>query len=119
MSDEEFASLPELPHASAMKLVDSYLKKVKDEEVKTKAAAKKRVCHNFLRGKCRFGHRCKFLHDRDAKRAGGGGRPGPAAREPRRAPQSLMAKLVAKSVKKEKSHILQVFRYLVERDFEV
>jgi hypothetical protein len=86
-----------------------------------KKTVRKQNCTWYLRGNCKFGGRCSFVHDphereksienfyNQPRRAGSLVLPKPT--------QNLLHKLVEKEVHVEQSMILQCFRYIVQSDF--
>eukprot|EP00271_Cylindrocystis_brebissonii_P002868 TRINITY_DN13633_c0_g2_i1.p1 TRINITY_DN13633_c0_g2~~TRINITY_DN13633_c0_g2_i1.p1 ORF type:complete len:593 (-),score=90.86 TRINITY_DN13633_c0_g2_i1:520-2121(-) len=101
-----------------------------------------RPCHYYMRGNCRKGKRCQFLHiekanGRDAdpcrskqgdgknklieelnKDGSGRAHQQPDSSQRRREP-SLLEKLLEKDIRQERSHLLQAFRFLARNDFLV
>ncbi|GAQ88045.1 Zinc finger domain containing protein [Klebsormidium nitens] len=78
------------------------------------------VCFFFLKGHCRKGRRCQFLHQRTPRGERGPGGPGNDRRRQnqvaKRAP-TLLEKLLAPEIRKDKSHLLQSFRFMVNNNF--
>lgn len=78
-----------------------------------------RLCHFFLRGRCKKGTKCEFLHERSSKPLNGERREEKsqqAAASMKRKP-SLLAKLLDTDIQREKSQILQCLRFFVNNCF--
>ncbi|CAH1233690.1 Hypp809 [Branchiostoma lanceolatum] len=47
------------------KVLEKHVKLTPNEREKPSHIAGKKVCWNFRKGRCRFGHKCKYAHDSD------------------------------------------------------
>ncbi|KAG6542321.1 hypothetical protein Mapa_016246 [Marchantia paleacea] len=74
------------------------------------------VCYFFKRGRCKKGNRCEFLHDKRSDRPKKTKKDLAAAANNKRQP-SLLAKLLESDIRREKSHLLQSFRFFVNNMF--
>lgn len=82
----------------------------------------KQQCYFYQRGRCKKGAKCHYAHTgpRNKKGDGQGGRgnqKGGAADKKR--PPTLLSKLLESSILRDKSYILQCFRYFVNNNFLV
>eukprot|EP00252_Welwitschia_mirabilis_P022605 TRINITY_DN616_c0_g1_i1.p1 TRINITY_DN616_c0_g1~~TRINITY_DN616_c0_g1_i1.p1 ORF type:complete len:778 (-),score=173.09 TRINITY_DN616_c0_g1_i1:36-2369(-) len=78
------------------------------------------VCEFFLkRGRCKYGKRCRLLHDNSLRQnyALQGKGKSPAMSQTPVKKSSLLEKLLSKDTGKEKTHLLQVFRFMVNNSF--
>ncbi|KAL3698712.1 hypothetical protein R1sor_012788 [Riccia sorocarpa] len=81
----------------------------------------KQTCYYFRRGRCRKGRKCEFLHERSErpkkprKDAAGAGKDAGRGADKRQA--SLLYKLLEPEIRREKSHLLQSFRFFVNNKF--
>lgn len=74
------------------------------------------VCYFFKRGRCKKGNRCEFLHDKRSDRPKKPKKDLAAAANNKRQP-SLLAKLLESDIRREKSYLLQSFRFFVNNMF--
>ncbi|CAM6103892.1 unnamed protein product [Calypogeia fissa] len=88
----------------------------KDHNVPSKTSEK--LCFFFKRGRCKKGNRCEFLHERRPKKKRKDDDVISAATQPapKRAP-TLLSKLLESDIRREKSHLLQSFRFFVNNMF--
>ncbi|KAL2645387.1 hypothetical protein R1flu_012974 [Riccia fluitans] len=79
----------------------------------------KKICYYFRRGRCRKGRKCEFLHERSDRpkkpRKDAAGRDSAGGANKKQA--SLLYKLLEPEIRRDKSHLMQSFRFLVNNKF--
>lgn len=72
------------------------------------------ICRYFQKGFCKKGQRCDHVHVRMSN--DGHNQTSLASKHSKREP-TLLEKLLSREIKREKSHLLQVFRFMVNNSF--
>ncbi|KAJ7553025.1 hypothetical protein O6H91_06G081700 [Diphasiastrum complanatum] len=117
VTNKKATLLKEIP--SLLQTHDTELKQDDvSQAVKSSSGKLDRPCYYFQRGRCKKGARCQFVHERnrkknqDSNKVGVPAEPGLSKREP-----TLLAKLLDGDIRKDKSHLLQCFRFFVNNCF--
>ncbi|XP_024534105.1 uncharacterized protein LOC112347443 [Selaginella moellendorffii] len=81
----------------------------------------RKICVFFQKGHCKKGRRCHFLHDtannNDEERKDSRSENAKAERVQKEREPTLLAKLLSSEIKRDKSHLLQCFRFFVNNRF--
>ena len=92
VSSSSVFSNPFLKREEAKKAVlEQHVSMTTRPEERTRAADGKKVCWNFRKGRCRFGHKCTFAHDSDIKVREADDRPQEAAKSTGNAARDMVA----------------------------
>ncbi|GLJ49915.1 hypothetical protein SUGI_1061230 [Cryptomeria japonica] len=126
--DNSFSLIPDKVDVNCKTKDNASQINIKTEDVLLDAVHKadkcQKVCKFFQRGHCLKGQRCTYLHVRGSNATRKGTtvaselpmRATVASKLSKRKP-TLLEKLLSGEIKKEKSHLLQIFRFMVNNSF--